>query len=209
MSMLLPQSFYRRDALAVAHELIGTLLVRDDVVLRVTEVEAYRPGDSASHCRAGRTARNLSMWGPPGRAYIYLCYGLHHMLNLVTDEDGVGAAVLVRSAELVSGEATVSARRSWDKPLAPALLAGPGRVGQALGLGPGFNHHPLYERGGLELRAATEVRPIAVGPRIGIDYATPEHRAAPWRVADATSPWVTVRRGLNAVTEGETRARQS
>src|SRR5690606_14899712 len=108
---LLPQAFYRRDALTVAHDLIGTLLVRDEVVLRVTEVEAYRVGDTASHCRAGKTARNAPMWGPPGRAYIYLCYGLHQMLNLVTDEDGVGAAVLVRAAELVSGEATVLERR--------------------------------------------------------------------------------------------------
>lgn len=196
---LLTQDFFRREALAVAYDLIGTLLVRDEVVLRVTEVEAYRVGDSASHCRAGRTARTAPMWGPPGRAYIYLCYGIHHMLNLVTDEDDVGSAVLVRSAEIVSGADIVTTRRAWTKPLGPALLAGPGRVGQALGLGMDFNHHALYEAGGLELHAAPEPRPIAVGPRVGIDYATPEDRAAPWRIADADSRWVSERRGLSKV----------
>lgn len=196
---LLPQAFYRRDALTVAHDLIGTLLVRDEVVLRVTEVEAYRVGDTASHCRAGKTARNAPMWGPPGRAYIYLCYGLHQMLNLVTDEDGVGAAVLVRAAELVSGEATVLERRRWTRPLSPALLTGPGRVAQALGLDATMNDHPLYRRGGLELHAAPAPRPLAVGPRIGIDYASPEDRQAPWRVADAESRWVAERHALSTV----------
>jgi len=196
LTKIIPQEFFRRDALAVAHDLIGTLLVRDEVVLRVTEVEAYRVGDSASHCRAGRTARTAPMWGPPGRAYIYLCYGIHHMLNIVSDEDGVGSAVLVRSAEIVTGADIVCARRGWTKPLIPALLAGPGRVGQALGLGLDFNHHALYEVGGLELYAAPEPRPIATGPRVGIDYATPEDRAAPWRIADASSRWVSERRGL-------------
>lgn len=193
---LLPQRFYRRDALAVARELIGTLLVRDGVVLRVTEVEAYRVGDSASHCRAGRTARNQAMWGPPGHAYMYLCYGIHQMLNVVTDPDGVGSAVLIRSAEVVAGADTVIARRRWRSGLVPGLLSGPGRVGQALGLDRGFNHQPLYRRGGLELRAAPRPRPLAVGPRVGIDFATPEDREAPWRIADAESEWVSRRRDL-------------
>lgn len=197
---LLPASFYARDALAVAHELIGTLLVKGDVVLRVTEVEAYRVGDSASHCRAGRTARNAAMWGPPGHAYMYLCYGLHHMLNLVTDVDGVGSAVLVRSAEIVAGADRVVAQRRWTRPVGPALLAGPGRVAQALALDASFNHHALFRRGGLELRAAPEPRPLATGARVGIDFATPEDRAAPWRIADAASAWVSQRKGLHPLT---------
>lgn len=81
MSVILGEDFYRRDALDVAADLIGKLLVHDTVRLRITEVEAYRhlppPGDTANHCRAGRTARNAPMWGPPGRAYVYLCYGIH------------------------------------------------------------------------------------------------------------------------------------
>lgn len=193
---LLPESFYRRDTLAVARELVGTLLVRDEIALRITEVEAYLPGDSASHCRAGRTARNAPMWGPPGRVYMYLCYGLHHMLNIVTDDDGVGAAVLVRSAELVRGEAQVMTRRRWRRPPGPELLTGPGKVAQALGLDPTFSHHPLFEPGGLELHAAPEPRPLVTGPRVGIDFAEPADRDAPWRIADAESRWVSARRTL-------------
>lgn len=195
-SGLLPETFFGRDTLTVARELVGTLLVRDEVVLRITEVEAYLPGDSASHCRAGRTARNAPMWGPPGRVYMYLCYGLHHMLNIVTDDEGVGAAVLVRSAELVAGEALVRARRNWSKDLGPELLTGPGKVAQALGLDPSFSHHPLFSPGGLELHAAPAPRPLVTGPRVGIDFAEPEHRDAPWRIADAESRWVSARRTL-------------
>src|SRR5688572_26549600 len=104
MSRLLPQSFYARDALVVAEELLGQHIHCGGVVLRITEVEAYRhPDDSASHCRMGRTPRNAPMWGPPGHAYVYLCYGIHSMLNFVTDREGEGAAVLIRSCEPVRG----------------------------------------------------------------------------------------------------------
>ncbi len=196
MSAPLPAAFYARDALVVAYDLVGAVLVHGPVALRITEVEAYRVDDSASHCRAGKTARNAPMWGPPGRAYMYLCYGIHQMLNIVTDAEGLGSAVLVRAAEIVTGEAEIVARRSWMKPVGPALLAGPGRVAQALGLDASFNHHALYEGGGLELRAANDRPELAVGPRVGIDFATPEDRAAPWRIADARSRWVSERKTL-------------
>ena len=72
-----------------AQTLLGQLLVHGDVTLRITEVEAYGgPLDSASHARHGRTARNAPMWGPPGRAYLYFCYGMHWMLNVVTGPEG-------------------------------------------------------------------------------------------------------------------------
>ncbi len=154
---LLPASFYKRDARVVARELVGCVLVHGPVALRITEVEAYPAGDTASHCRAGKTARNAPMWGPPGRAYMYLCYGIHQMLNIVTDVEGVGSAVLVRAAEIVAGEAEVVARRGWTKAVGPALLAGPGRVAQALALDASFNHHALFERGGLELHVGDKV----------------------------------------------------
>lgn len=198
MSKLLPASFYARDALVVAHELVGAVLVHGPVALRITEVEAYPVGDSASHCRAGKTARNAPMWGPPGRVYMYLCYGIHQMLNIVTDVEGVGSAVLVRAAEIVSGEAEVVIRRSWTKPVGPALLAGPGRVAQALGLDASFNDHALHERGGLELRLG-DTPALAVGPRVGIDFAAPSDRDAPWRIADATSRWVSERKTLETL----------
>ncbi|GAB4211736.1 MAG: hypothetical protein OHK0013_33740 [Sandaracinaceae bacterium] len=185
---LLPQDFYDRDALIVARELLGALVIHDGVVLRITEVEAYRhPDDSANHCRMGRTARNAPMWGPPGHAYVYVCYGLHAMLNVVTGAEGEGAAVLIRSAEPISGHERVRARRAVATDDPTTLLAGPGKVGQALGLGPAFSGHPLYRPGGLEVRAGQPPREILVGPRVGVDYARPHDRDAPYRLADGAS----------------------
>lgn len=196
---LVPQSFFGRDALAVAYDLIGMMLRRDDVVLRITEVEAYRyPDDTANHCRMGRTARNLPMWGPPGRAYVYLCYGLHSMLNLVTGPEGEGQAVLIRACEPVRGLELVCERRGGRA--GPVLLTGPGKVGAALGLDTSWSHHPLFEPGGLELRAGRPVDELLVGPRIGIDYAEPKDRAAPYRVAAPDTSWVSHRRDLARVT---------
>ena len=196
---LLPQSFYARDALLVARDLLGKLLVRDSVALRITEVEAYRwPGDTANHCRAGRTPRNAAMWGPPGHAYVYLCYGMHNMLNLVTDREGEGAAVLIRAGEPVAGLPELLARRKATCER-PALLTGPGKIGQALGLDAGWSFHPLFEPGGLCVRDAPPVPAILAGPRVGIDYASPADRAAPWRLAVAGTRWVSVPGGLRPV----------
>jgi DNA-3-methyladenine glycosylase len=121
------------------------------------------------------------------------------MLNLVTNPEGVGAAVLVRSCEPVAGLDTVLRRRSGPKGRAPegtTLLAGPGKVGQALGLDTSWSHHPLYEPGGLELLDAPPPEALLVGPRIGVDYADPDHRHAPWRFASAGTAWVTERASL-------------
>ena len=112
MNALLDADFFDRDTVEVARDLLGKHLRRDEVVLRITEVEAYPwPDDSANHCFKGPTARNEAMWGPPGHAYIYLCYGIHHMLNLVTQAEGCGAAVLIRACEPVAGLKTISHRR--------------------------------------------------------------------------------------------------
>src|SRR3954466_13526768 len=132
MATLLSQSFYARDALEVAEELLGHHIHYGEVVLRISEVEAYRhPGDSASHSRMGRTARNAPMWGPAGHAYVYLCYGIHQMLNLVTGAVGEAQAVLIRAAEPVRGLDVIRARRGGKD--GPVLLTGPGKVAQALG----------------------------------------------------------------------------
>jgi DNA-3-methyladenine glycosylase len=191
----LPQSFYARECLEVACDLIGKELVHGPVRLRITEVEAYRHGgDTANHCRFGRTARNAPMWGPPGHAYVYLCYGIHQMLNLVTDADGRGAAVLVRAAELVGGEEVVTARRRGLS--GPQLLTGPGKVASALGIDTAFSGRPLFRAGGLALHDAEPVRELLVGPRVGVAYADPEHQSAPWRIAAAGTKWVSERRTL-------------
>ena len=164
-------------------------------MLRITEVEAYRwPGDTGCHARHGRTARNDPLWGPPGRAYVYLCYGIHHMLNLVTGRDGEAGAVLVRAAEPVAGLAVLRSRRRGVD--GPALLAGPGRLGAALALDLSCNRERLFRRGGLEVRRGTPPAGILGGARVGIDYAEPAHRALPWRFASAGSRWVSRRAGL-------------
>ena len=192
---LLPQSFYRRDAREVARELLGKRLRHGPVVLEITEVEAYVwPDDSACHNRFGKTERTAVMFGPPGRAYVYLCYGLHQMLNVVTNEVDEGAAVLIRSCAPVDGLDEIEARRGGKR--GPVLLTGPGKVGQALGVDTSFSGHPLYRRGGLEVHDGPAPAAILAGKRVGIDYARPEHRDAPWRYAIADSPWVSQRAGL-------------
>jgi DNA-3-methyladenine glycosylase len=197
MSKPLPQSFYERDALVVAEELLGQHIHHAGVVLRITEVEAYRhPGDTANHCRMGRTKRNAPMWGPGGHAYVYLCYGMHNMLNLVTGNDGEGAAVLIRSCEPVSGHELILERRK-SAVMKPVLLTGPGKVAAALALDTSHSNLPLFRtRGPLSVREGDAPSAILRGPRVGIGYATPEDQTAPWRLAIANNLWVSVRRDL-------------
>jgi DNA-3-methyladenine glycosylase len=187
---LIPQSFYRRDVELVARELLGQLLVRDDVILRITEVEAYGGAeDSASHVRHGRTGRNAIMWGKGGHAYLYLCYGLHWMLNVVTGEEGQGAAVLIRACEPLAGIDTLLARRMMNA-VKPALLAGPGRVAQGLNLDQVFNGEALFRKGDLELREGELPHAILRGPRVGIAFATKEDQHSQRRYAVAGTPWI-------------------
>jgi DNA-3-methyladenine glycosylase len=195
VSAILPLSFYARDVLDVARELVGKHLRANGVELRITEVEAYRwPGDTACHARSGRTERNAAIWGPPGRAYVYLVYGLHQMLNIVTGEDGDAQAVLVRACEPVRGLAKIRERRGGKE--GPVLLAGPGKVAQALGIDTSWSHHELHREGGLTLRDGPPPSRVLVGPRVGIDYAEPAHRVLPWRFAAADTPWITHARTL-------------
>lgn len=203
MSELLPQAFYARDALEVAPQLLGKWLCRDGVVLRISEVEAYcHPGDSASHCRMGRTVRNAPMWGPAGHSYIYLCYGMHRMLNIVTNAEGEGAAVLIRSCEPVAGHALIRERRGGLE--GPLALAGPGKIGAALGLHTQDSGTALFDRADLHLLDAPLPAQILAGPRVGIGYATPKDQRVPWRFALADSAYVTQRKTLVPV---NTRAR--
>lgn len=191
---LLPREWYRRDVVEVARDLVGRYIRRDQVVLRITEVEAYNgPVDSASHTSKGRTPRNAPMWGSGGHAYVYLCYGIHNMLNVVTG-NAEGKAVLIRSAEIVEGEAVVRARR---KGLAgPGLLTGPGKLGQALDLSTDWSGHSFFEPGGLEILGGTPARKLLRGARVGIQYARPKDIRARYRFADADSVWVSHRSKL-------------
>jgi DNA-3-methyladenine glycosylase len=171
-----------------ARGLLGCALVREEVVLRIVEVEAYGgPEDSASHARHGRTPRNAPMWGPPGRAYLYFCYGMHWMLNVVTGPEACASAVLIRGAEVLGGLETVLLRRKAAKASAQ-LCAGPGKVAQALGLDREFDGHDLLAPGGLQLRPGPGGGEILSGPRVGIDFATAPDRRRAWRFTLAGSP---------------------
>lgn len=185
--MLLPRSFYDRSALEVAPDLLGKELRHGPVRLRITEVEAYTEDDTACHAYKGRTDRTEVLFGPPGRAYVYLCYGIHQMLNIVTDSTQA-AAVLVRACEPVAGLEVVRERRGGKT--GPVLLTGPGKVGQALGVDTSFSGHVLYRRGGVELHDGAAPAAMLTGPRVGIDYAEPVDRDAPWRFASAGTRWV-------------------
>jgi DNA-3-methyladenine glycosylase len=174
------------DPAEAARGLVGCLLRREEVLLRITEVEAYAgPGDSASHARHGRTARNAAMWGPAGRAYLYFCYGVHWMLNIVTGPEEEASAVLVRGAEVVEGLETVLARRGAAP--GPALCAGPGKVAQALGLDRAFDGHDLLAPGGLALLPGGPTGRLLCGPRVGIGFAALRDQRRAWRFADGGS----------------------
>lgn len=178
---LIPQAFFLRPVADVARELLGQVLHREGLALRITEVEAYGgPEDSASHCRHGRTARNAPMWEAGGCAYVFRCYGLHHLLNLVAGPEGEGAAVLIRSAEVLAGQEAVRTRRHGTLD-----CTGPGKVAEALGLDLTFNHHRVFESGGLELRCGPVPESLLAGPRVGIGYAQPRDQAAALRFAVA------------------------
>ncbi|MDR1840339.1 MAG: DNA-3-methyladenine glycosylase [Holophagales bacterium] len=177
---LIPQSFYLRPVEVVAPELLGKLLCRNGVVLRITEVEAYGGSeDSASHCRFGHTERNAPMWGMGGHCYVYLCYGIHQMLNIVAGFEGGGAAVLIRSCEVVEGLEKVLERRRAKPGMTTAILCnGPGKVAQALAIDKSFNNHPLFLPSGLELREGSRPASIERSGRIGIGYASESDKSA-------------------------------
>jgi len=146
----LRQSFFARNTITVARELVGCLLVVEGngakVSGRIVEVEAYEgEGDPASHAVNGRTPRSEIMFGPPGFAYVYLIYGMHHCLNFVTEAEGTAGAVLIRAVEPMTGREIMAKRRGLesDKAQDRDLCSGPGRLCQALGIDRKWNGLPL------------------------------------------------------------------
>ena len=188
----LPRSFYRRPAETVARDLLGRYLVRrldgERLVVRLVETEAYLGAtDRASHAWDGRrTARNESLYLAGGHAYVYLIYGLHHCLNVVTGGPEVGSAVLLRAAEVVEGTGRMQRHRGLDRRPRPTDLAGgPGKLCQALAVDRAQDGVSLL-RGELTVTRGAPVAAaeVAVGPRIGIDYAG-EAAAWPLRFAES------------------------
>ncbi len=176
----LERAFYQRPTEAVALDLLGKLLVRatpeGTVTVRLTEVEAYLgTDDPACHTFGGRrTPRVETMWGEAGHAYVYLVYGMHHCLNVVTVGPGTPQAVLVRAAVPVTGEQLIRTRRRRPDP-ASRLLDGPGKLCQGLGITRRDDGADLCEtRSGLWI-TDDGVRPTSEAvrrlPRIGVDYA--------------------------------------
>ena len=184
----LDPAFFARDALVVARALIGTVLVHElptgeRRAARIVETEAYRgPTDAASHARVGLTKRTRTLLGPPGRAYVYLIYGMYDCFNVTCFGEGKGHAVLVRGVEPLEGLAPLAetgARVRTD---------GPGRLTRALGItrahdGMSLVSAPLY------LEARTGRPKIAVSARVGVAYAG-EIADAPWRFFDPGSAHV-------------------
>jgi DNA-3-methyladenine glycosylase len=181
----------------VARRLLGTLLVRDHRherrVARIVETEAYAgPEDRASHARAGRTSRTGVMFGPPGRAYVYLVYGMHHCLNVVCASDGEAGAVLIRAVEPVAGVAAMRSARGRPTDPVARLGAGPARTCQALDVDRRHDGLDLLSDGRLWLASdgSDDVPAGAIlsGPRIGVDYAGAAWAERPWRFGLAGSP---------------------
>jgi DNA-3-methyladenine glycosylase len=176
----LSKAFFARSVHEVAPDLIGVTLLVDGVGGPIVEVEAYDASDPASHGFRGHTRRNAVMFGPPGYAYVYRSYGIHWCLNLVCEEVGAAAAVLIRAVEPVQGLERMRERRRMDNPR--LLAAGPGRLCQALAVTGDHDGRPL-DRPPFELRPRTGQPTIAAAPRIGITLAADY----PWRYVLAGS----------------------
>lgn len=169
----LPLTFYARGADEVARELLGAILLRPASADglpnswgRIVETEAYLgEHDMASHARFGRTKRTEVMYGSPGRSYVYLIYGMYHMLNVVAAPEGDPQAVLIRAITPISG---IDARAD-----------GPGKLTRALAIDMSFNGLPLSQAP-LSIHPGTRCDEVLVTPRVGIDYAG-EWRDAPLR----------------------------
>jgi DNA-3-methyladenine glycosylase len=157
----------------------------------IVEVEAYiGEADTACHASRGRTRRNAVMYGPPGHAYVYFTYGMHWMLNVVVEAEGRPSAVLVRAVEPVEGIEAIRAARPGRPDR--ELTSGPARICAAFGIDGAIDGADLVDGGELWIEPLREIpgSEIRTGPRIGIDYAAPRDRRAPWRLWIAGSPSV-------------------
>ena len=169
----LDQSFYDRPVTTVARDILGCLLIHKTAeglhMGRIVEVEAYLgPGDLAAHTSRGRTPRTRAMFGPPGHAYVYLVYGMHHCMNVVTGPEGSGTAVLLRALAPVQGLEVVS--------------NGPGRLCKAMGIT--MDHYGIdlcSDTLWLARDESAAPEAISTSPRIGVDYAGEEWASKPLR----------------------------
>lgn len=167
-----------RPVLDVARDLLGCHLVASGpegtVRGRIVETEAYSEDDPASHSYNGPTERSRVMFGPPGHWYIYKCYGIHWMTNVVCGEEGRGEAVLLRAVEPVEGQSLIRDRREVEE---PEVTNGPGKLSEAFSVTRQYDGEPVDPEAGLYLRPGTADEPVLKSPRVGIQEATER----PWR----------------------------
>jgi DNA-3-methyladenine glycosylase len=184
----LARAFFSRDTCLVARSLLGKRLVRLEengarLAGFITETEAYIGSDDLGcHARAGRTARNASMWGPPGHAYVYFTYGMHWMLNIVTEQDGFPAAVLIRAIQPLEGLEVMQARRSGQP--RHALTDGPAKLCQALNIDRSMDGYDLCQaKASLFIENEPDVPDSIVTktPRVGLNHVPEPWRSIPWR----------------------------
>ena len=180
---MIRRAFFARSVHAVAAELIGATFLVDGVGGKIVELEAYHHEDPAAHGYRGRTARNASMFGPPGHAYVYRSYGVHWCVNFVCEAEGVADAVLIRALEPTKGLEEMRRRRGLEDER--LLCAGPGRLCQALAITREQDGLPL-DRPPFRLEPRTEPPEIVRGPRIGITRAAD----LPWRYGLADSRYL-------------------
>lgn len=184
-SARLTTDFFARSVHAVARELIGCRFFFDGAGGTIVETESYERDDPACHAYVGLTARTEVLFGPPGRAYVYLSYGIHSLLNFVAEPEGEAAAVLIRALEPTLGLEEMRARRG-QRPDRD-LCSGPGKLTEALGVGLEQNGADLM-RDPFTLLEPDGGEPVEVltGPRVGITKAVEQ----PWRFSAAGSPFV-------------------
>ena len=187
--MTLPRDFYARPTLEVAADLIGKVLVHETARAItsgiIVETEAYiGESDPACHAAPGPTDRNAPLYGPPGFAYVYLNYGIHYLVNAVTEPEGSPAAVLIRALEPLEGQAMMRRRRQAAASLsASSLCRGPGNLSRALGISLKHNRSDLtHSMLRIEDRGLVR-RDVVWGPRVGINVGV-EHA---WRCYAAGS----------------------
>ncbi|MDE5741800.1 MAG: DNA-3-methyladenine glycosylase [Oscillospiraceae bacterium] len=172
MNKILAEKFFHRDVLEVAPDLVGKLIVRtfedgddsSEISLRITEAEAYRgEEDTACHASKGKTERTKILYDKAGTIYVYLCYGMHWLMNAVTGDEGQPQAVLFRACQLYDG---------------------PAKLTKKLGIDKSFNGESFFGNPRIRIEDDGYRPEIETLPRVGIDYATPEYRDILWRFAD-------------------------
>jgi DNA-3-methyladenine glycosylase len=171
------RGFFERPVLDVARDLVGCVVRHGDSAGVIVETEAYHDSEPACHAYVGLTPRTATLFGPAGHAYVYRSYGVHAMLNAVTEAEGVGAAVLIRALEPLAGLDAMRARRGLDR--IEDLCSGPGRLTQALGIGLDLNATDL-STGPIRVEPrgrAWREQVLATAPRVGITKAV----ELPWR----------------------------